>query len=157
MSVFCPVKGIQHDHQHRRNLTIASLLNDVSVEPLSDASNKEIPPWDGPLYSYQAESSPSCSSSTTMDESDTSKFSCSPLSSRSTSPVDLWNYTQPNAYSGSIIASSFSKAKRKRILPHQYTRLMKMFEETDTPSSEIRAQLASELDMTNREVQVTFF
>ncbi|KAI8887919.1 homeobox, partial [Backusella circina FSU 941] len=49
-----------------------------------------------------------------------------------------------------------SKAKRKRILPHQYTRLMEMFEETDTPSSEIRAHLASELDMTNREVQVWF-
>ncbi|KAI8979154.1 Homeodomain-like protein, partial [Mycotypha africana] len=46
--------------------------------------------------------------------------------------------------------------KRKRILPHQYKRLLETFEVTDTPSSEIRSQLAAELDMTKREVQVWF-
>ncbi|KAI8888010.1 homeobox-domain-containing protein, partial [Backusella circina FSU 941] len=48
------------------------------------------------------------------------------------------------------------KAKRKRISPAQYNRLMEIFDQTDTPSSEIRENLANELDMTKREVQVWF-
>ncbi|ORE21943.1 hypothetical protein BCV71DRAFT_168896, partial [Rhizopus microsporus] len=44
------------------------------------------------------------------------------------------------------------KAKRKRITPAQYNRLMEIFDQTDTPSSEIRENLATELDMTKREV-----
>ncbi|KAG0177554.1 Mix paired-like homeobox [Apophysomyces sp. BC1034] len=58
--------------------------------------------------------------------------------------------------SGHIVVSSLAKAKRKRILPHQYNRLMYVFEQTDTPSSEMREQLAIELEMTKREVQVWF-
>ncbi|KAI8063659.1 Homeodomain-like protein [Gilbertella persicaria] len=49
-----------------------------------------------------------------------------------------------------------SKAKRKRISTAQYERLMQVFDQTDTPSSEIRENLAVELDMTKREVQVWF-
>ncbi|ORE06462.1 homeobox-domain-containing protein [Rhizopus microsporus var. microsporus] len=48
------------------------------------------------------------------------------------------------------------KTKRKRITPAQYNRLMEIFDQTDTPSSEIRENLATELDMTKREVQVWF-
>jgi hypothetical protein len=51
-------------------------------------------------------------------------------------------------------ANQLSKAKRKRISPAQYNRLMEIFDQTDTPSSEIRENLAEELDMTKREVQV---
>lgn len=50
--------------------------------------------------------------------------------------------------------SHLSKAKRKRISPAQYNRLMEIFDQTDTPSSEIRENLAQELEMTKREVQV---
>jgi hypothetical protein len=49
---------------------------------------------------------------------------------------------------------SLIKAKRKRISPAQYNRLMEIFDQTDTPSSEIRENLANELEMTKREVQV---
>ncbi|KAL0139366.1 Homeodomain-like DNA binding domain-containing transcription factor [Mucor lusitanicus] len=52
--------------------------------------------------------------------------------------------------------SQLSKAKRKRISPAQYNRLMEIFDQTDTPSSEIRENLAIELNMTKREVQVWF-
>ncbi|GAA5814683.1 hypothetical protein MFLAVUS_008182 [Mucor flavus] len=52
--------------------------------------------------------------------------------------------------------SHLSKAKRKRISPAQYNRLMEIFDQTDTPSSEIRENLAHELEMTKREVQVWF-
>ncbi|KAI9487302.1 MAG: hypothetical protein EXX96DRAFT_552604 [Benjaminiella poitrasii] len=52
--------------------------------------------------------------------------------------------------------SHLFKAKRKRISPHQYSRLMETFNLTDTPSSEIRENLALELKMTKREVQVWF-
>ncbi|ORX62292.1 homeobox-domain-containing protein [Hesseltinella vesiculosa] len=48
------------------------------------------------------------------------------------------------------------KAKRKRISTQQLNRLMAIFQQTDTPSSEVREQLANELDMTKREVQVWF-
>ncbi|KAI8365002.1 Homeodomain-like protein [Choanephora cucurbitarum] len=54
------------------------------------------------------------------------------------------------------IVTSLSKGKRKRILPYQYNRLVQVFDQTDTPSSEKRGQLAEELDMTKREVQVWF-
>lgn len=53
--------------------------------------------------------------------------------------------------------SQLTKAKRKRISPGQYNRLIEIFDQTDTPSSEIRENLAEELDMTKREVQVIFF
>ncbi|KAI8093653.1 uncharacterized protein BX664DRAFT_385051 [Halteromyces radiatus] len=48
------------------------------------------------------------------------------------------------------------KAKRKRISTQQFNRLMAIFQQTDTPSSEVREHLAEELDMTKREVQVWF-
>ncbi|KAI9362292.1 Homeodomain-like protein [Pilaira anomala] len=57
---------------------------------------------------------------------------------------------------GSGNGSQLSKAKRKRISPAQYNRLMEIFDQTDTPSSEIRENLAQELQMTKREVQVWF-
>lgn len=53
-----------------------------------------------------------------------------------------------------VSGSQSSKVKRKRISPMQYNRLMEIFDQTDTPSSEIRENLAEELMMTKREVQV---
>jgi hypothetical protein len=52
------------------------------------------------------------------------------------------------------IISNHTKTKRKRISSSQYNRLMEVFDQTDTPSSEIRENLAAELDMSKREVQV---
>lgn len=49
------------------------------------------------------------------------------------------------------------KAKRKRITPEQLEDLVGLFEKTDTPSFEIRENLAKKLGMTNREIQVTLF
>ncbi|KAF9930339.1 hypothetical protein FBU30_000612 [Linnemannia zychae] len=48
------------------------------------------------------------------------------------------------------------KAKRKRITPEQLEDLVGLFEKTDTPSFEIRENLAKKLGMTNREIQVWF-
>ncbi|ORX90967.1 hypothetical protein K493DRAFT_54831 [Basidiobolus meristosporus CBS 931.73] len=48
------------------------------------------------------------------------------------------------------------KAKRKRITPEQLKELLAMFEQTDTPSFEVRESLSKKLNMTNREIQVWF-
>lgn len=50
-----------------------------------------------------------------------------------------------------------NKPKRKRISPDQFCLLSELFEQTDTPSHELRERLAKKLEMTNREVQVFFF
>ncbi|KAI9262757.1 Homeodomain-like protein [Sporodiniella umbellata] len=55
-----------------------------------------------------------------------------------------------------LLNSSPVKNKRKRINASQYDRLMETFEQTDTPSSDVRENLAIELHMTKREVQVWF-
>ncbi|KAG2173211.1 hypothetical protein INT43_004585 [Umbelopsis isabellina] len=49
-----------------------------------------------------------------------------------------------------------TKAKRKRITPDQFSQLMGLFEHNDTPSYEIRDKLASQIGMSNREIQVWF-
>ncbi|KAG2194916.1 hypothetical protein INT47_005592 [Mucor saturninus] len=48
------------------------------------------------------------------------------------------------------------KPKRKRISPEQFCLLTQLFQQTDTPSHELRERLATKLEMTNREVQVWF-
>ncbi|KAI8366335.1 hypothetical protein EDC96DRAFT_508589 [Choanephora cucurbitarum] len=88
------------------------------------------------------------------DDSDTKISEYTFDRSSSTSPVLSSGQTSPTL--AKQIPSQLSKAKRKRISPSQYNRLMEVFEHTDTPSSEIRENLASELDMTKREVQVWF-
>lgn len=75
----------------------------------------------------------------------------SPVQSGSTSPASSQLPEQQETASNQ---SQLSKAKRKRISPAQYNRLMEIFDQTDTPSSEIRENLAIELNMTKREVQV---
>jgi hypothetical protein len=76
--------------------------------------------------------------------------SLSPIKSSSTSPISSQHQEQQEI----LNQSQLSKAKRKRISPAQYNRLMEIFDQTDTPSSEIRENLAIELSMTKREVQV---
>ncbi|KXN70628.1 hypothetical protein CONCODRAFT_78748 [Conidiobolus coronatus NRRL 28638] len=49
-----------------------------------------------------------------------------------------------------------NRPKRKRITQEQLVDLLAMFEQTNTPSFEVREQLANKLNMTNREVQVWF-
>jgi hypothetical protein len=46
------------------------------------------------------------------------------------------------------------KPKRKRITPEQFCLLTELFQQTDTPSHDLRETLAKKLNMTNREVQV---
>lgn len=74
----------------------------------------------------------------------------SPIKSGSTSPISSQHQEQQET----LNQSQLSKSKRKRISPAQYNRLMEIFDQTDTPSSEIRENLAIELNMTKREVQV---
>ncbi|GAN04619.1 hypothetical protein MAM1_0069d04080 [Mucor ambiguus] len=79
--------------------------------------------------------------------------SLSPIQCGSTSPT----YPQhPEHQETASNQTQLSKARRKRISPAQYNRLMEIFDQTDTPSSEIRENLAIELNMTKREVQVWF-
>jgi hypothetical protein len=127
----------------RHLLAISSLLNEVSIDPiqhLNTTKNHQLEYT--PLYDYSPLSSGSSSPDSCIIE-----------------PPDLWSHSTTGmhqALNGNIIISSLAKGKRKRILSHQYDRLMQVFKATDTPSSEIRRQLAEELDMTKREVQVNF-
>ncbi|KAI7906147.1 homeobox domain-containing protein [Cokeromyces recurvatus] len=162
--------------QNRRNsLAISALLNEVSINPLqhplapnNTQNNEDIEkyrflPLPSPLQQQQQQTDYFNISLSPASSSGTSSPNGSSTDSRQSSihhePTDLWNHSRTGLHqtnNGNIVVSSLAKAKRKRILPHQYQRLMETFESTDTPSSEIREQLAKELDMTKREVQVWF-
>lgn len=47
------------------------------------------------------------------------------------------------------------KPKRKRISPEQLDALTALFEQTDSPSFDVRERLGAQLNMSNREVQVS--
>ena len=139
---------IRHSYSHERianKLSIPSLLNEESIDPMQhihSPKHNQLHEWNdispSQHYYHSLMKSP-CSSPTT--------------------PPDLWSHSKTGTHqtdNGHVIVSALSKAKRKRILPYQYERLVKTFNTTDTPSSEIRAQLAEELCMTKREVQVWF-
>lgn len=155
-------------NSRRSSLAISALLNDVSIDPIQHplAPNTTTQlPWHHDVKSRLPNCLPMLSPSP-MDYSPISSGSSSPNGSLDsfsrqssiTEPPDLWSHSRTGMHqtNNGIIVSSLAKAKRKRILPHQYKRLMETFEKTDTPSSEIRSQLANELDMTKREVQVWF-
>jgi hypothetical protein len=136
----------------RHLLAISSLVNDVSIDPIQRQH---------PLTPNYQENT--CDYFTQQNyyyyHSPISSCSSSPDSRQSsiTEPPDLWSHSTTGmhqALNGNIIISSLSKAKRKRILPYQYNKLIQVFKSTDTPSSETRRRLADELDMTKREVQV---
>ncbi|KAJ1956257.1 hypothetical protein GGI12_005352 [Dipsacomyces acuminosporus] len=69
-------------------------------------------------------------------------------------------YILPNSYPHIVIkepnTTEPKKGKRKRITPEQFKELTAVFEKTDTPTHDIREELAKKLSMTNREVQVWF-
>lgn len=162
----------EYNGQSRRHLlAISSLVNDVSVNPIQKhclTSNYHhhhcqqrntsytcqlyiSPPSN---YDYFTQYSPMFTGSSSPVDNDHSR------QSSIVEPPDLWNHSTTGmhqALNGNIVISSLSKAKRKRIMTHQYNRLVQVFQITDTPSSEIRRQLAEELDMTKREVQVEHF
>lgn len=164
-----PSSSLSNIHNRRGSLAISALLNDVSIDPMQHplAPNTTT---QSPWHHEVKFKLPSClpmPSSSPMDYSPISSGSSSPSGSLDsfsrqlsiTEPPDLWSHSRTGMHqtNNGIIVSALAKAKRKRILPHQYKRLMETFENTDTPSSEIRSQLASELDMTKREVQVNYF
>jgi hypothetical protein len=133
----------------RNSLAISALLNDVSIDPIQQ--QHPLTPNDTACKQHQQQ---------ITDDSPISSESSSPTSEHinTTYINELWNHSRTGTHQANdgstIIISALSKAKRKRILPYQYKRLMETFESTDTPSSEIRGNLAIELDMTKREVQV---
>jgi hypothetical protein len=55
-----------------------------------------------------------------------------------------------------FVVCGITKGKRKRISPEQLKALLDVFQQTDTPSSELREKLAEDLNMSKREVQVWF-
>lgn len=55
-----------------------------------------------------------------------------------------------------FVVCGITKGKRKRISPEQLKALLEVFEQTDTPSSQLREELAERLNMSKREVQVLF-
>jgi hypothetical protein len=65
-----------------------------------------------------------------------------------------------SSYSGTSRQSSMDmdkmiRPKRKRIDPEQLEVLLGLFAQTDTPSYELRDRIAAQLNMSNREVQVS--
>ena len=62
-----------------------------------------------------------------------------------------------SSYINTSLLAIDHKPKRKRISPEQFCLLTELFQQTDTPSHELREKLAKKLKMTNREVQVNHF
>ncbi|KAI9494278.1 hypothetical protein BDB00DRAFT_319063 [Zychaea mexicana] len=154
-----------HDEQNRRgSLAISALLNDVAVDPYR--SPEGLPQRSEPLDYFSPLRSPNFNTSGRSSDNPSPTMSSSVASSpgppRRLERPQSWHKDTitPEGYhrrlnsNGDVIVSTIAKAKRKRISPDQFRRLMDVFEQTDTPSSEVRENLANELGMTKREVQV---
>ncbi|KAI9020890.1 homeobox domain-containing protein [Phycomyces nitens] len=132
-------------HSRRSSLAISALLNDEPVDPIHPLPDHEMKKryrvsWPGPSVPDQH------------------LFNQYEFGPPRIDPEILWRHSTTGIHrtSQGLIVSAISKAKRKRISPEQYQRLMQVFAQTDTPSSDAREKLAIELDMTKREVQVWF-
>ncbi|KAI8138837.1 hypothetical protein BJV82DRAFT_279281 [Fennellomyces sp. T-0311] len=149
------------DQSRRSSLSISALLNDVAVDPYRS------PEMDHPHRSKLEHSEPLDYFSPLRSPGGPSPIMSSSVASSPGPPRKLerpksWHkdtitpegYHRRTNSNGDVIVSTIAKAKRKRISPEQFRRLMEVFEQTDTPSSEVRENLASELGMTKREVQV---
>ena len=157
-----PQSDEQHDDSNRRSsLAISALLNDVAVDPhrspeVLAPQRSEPPDYFSPLRSPNLSSgnpSPIMSSSVASSPGPPRHLDRPKSWHKDTiTPEGFHRRTNSN---GDVIVSTIAKAKRKRISPDQFKRLMEVFEQTDTPSSEVRENLANELGMTKREVQVT--
>ncbi|KAI9319903.1 hypothetical protein BX666DRAFT_1917258 [Dichotomocladium elegans] len=149
------------DRNRRGSLAISALLNDVAVDPCrSPLSDDHQQQQRSDYFTHRSDmvmfsslpASPGCS----RREADAIYVP----EQRPTTSWDPATAITPDGLhhrktsKGNIIVASIAKAKRKRISPDQFRRLMDVFEETDTPSSEVREKLAHELGMTKREVQV---
>ncbi|KAG2225040.1 hypothetical protein INT45_003240 [Circinella minor] len=153
----------QHDDNNRRSsLAISALLNDVAVDPhrspdVLTPQRSEPPDYFSPLKSPNLSSgnpSPIMSSSVASSPGPPRHLERPKSWHKDTiTPEGFHRRTNSN---GDVIVSTIAKAKRKRISPDQFKRLSEVFEQTDTPSSEVRENLANELGMTKREVQVWF-
>ncbi|KAI7900492.1 uncharacterized protein BX663DRAFT_517821 [Cokeromyces recurvatus] len=131
----------KREYENRRgSLSISALLNEDTIDPINSNPSIIIAENNQPLPSLPSPSPP-------PPPPPPPPPLLPPLSHRpSSDAITTTTSTE----------SHLSKAKRKRISPHQYSRLMETFHLTDTPSSEIRENLALELKMTKREVQVWF-
>lgn len=154
----------------RDSLAISALLNDVAVDPYRS------PDWEQTRHHHRGGShdyfssrpnsglmSSSVPSSPGGPRREKDSLYVPVPSKEHQRPTTSWDpstsvtpegYHRRKTSKGNIIVSSIAKAKRKRISQEQFQRLMEVFEQTDTPSSEVRENLAQELGMTKREVQV---
>lgn len=154
----------------RDSLAISALLNDVAVDPYRS------PDWEQTRHHHRGGSHDYFSSrpNSGLMSSSVPSSPGGPRRERDVlyvpepqkeqqRPTTSWDpstsvtpegYHRRKTSKGNIIVSSIAKAKRKRISQEQFQRLMEVFEQTDTPSSEVRENLAQELGMTKREVQV---
>ncbi|KAI7865949.1 hypothetical protein BDF14DRAFT_1743960 [Spinellus fusiger] len=125
----------------RESLSISALLNDEQIDPYdclpTENDKKKLcrVSWSGPNYSSEEELQQQCD--------------------------PLWRHgtTGVHESENSLIFTSIAKAKRRRISPEQYDRLMAAFLQNDTPSSSMREQLAHEIERSpgKSAVNVGFF
>lgn len=142
-------KMVTGDSTRRGSMAISALLNEESVEPLPTPAIER-------HYSQQFFSD----DNENVDHLSVDRKTSSPSHTMSNSSVAGPNSAAridnsvPKNESSASIPGTMAKAKRKRVTQEQFQRLMQVFEQIDTPSSEIRENLANELGMTKREVQV---
>ncbi|KAH8551349.1 hypothetical protein BGW37DRAFT_493316 [Umbelopsis sp. PMI_123] len=151
----------------RISLSISAILNEDSVEPkahlvnnISDNKRKRytwpaFPPQQsyptGPLQSDNVEPMnviPAPNTSISPPRYVTSKSD----SNQILVPEEATVRHLPDGF----VVCGITKGKRKRISPEQLKALLEVFEQTDTPSSQLREELAERLNMSKREVQVWF-
>jgi Homeodomain len=150
----------------RESLSISAILNEDSVEPkghmvdsISDSKRKR---YTWPAYSFASISQPLSpfqrNAEEPMNGVPAPTASHSPpryVTSKSDSnqilvPEEATVRQLPDGF----VVCGITKGKRKRISPEQLKALLEVFEQTDTPSSQLREELAERLKMSKREVQV---
>ncbi|KAI8577178.1 hypothetical protein K450DRAFT_253230 [Umbelopsis ramanniana AG] len=152
----------------RDSLSISAILNEDSVEPkgqmmdiISDSKRKRYT-WPGcsnnsilhPLGSFQpnVEEPMNIVPVPTTLQSPPRYVTSKSDSNQILVPEEATIRQLPDGF----VVCGITKGKRKRISPEQLKALLEVFEQTDTPSSQLREELAERLNMSKREVQVWF-
>jgi len=139
-SPLVPVSPVHH-HNFITSVRCSPLAPDMNLRSESPTEETSTPKqlWRTSQHSFH--STNSSASSVPMDPSvrSTSSQGTSQGTSSKNSSIDLERTSRP---------------KRKRITPDQLQVLLSLFEQTDTPSYELRESVGAQLGMSNREVQV---
>ncbi|KAI8376393.1 homeobox domain-containing protein [Radiomyces spectabilis] len=139
------MNGNERD-ERRRSLAISALLNEEPFDPLPRPSSQL------PTAEQKRLNRMTWPNAIMIDASSSKSYHATEAADAADSSSDAWDSKTEDGHED----GGMTKTKRKRISAEQCKRLMEVFDTTNTPSSDVREELAHELGMTSREVQVWF-